>query len=78
MSATAPHVIPVGCDEPAHKAAEDCRCNPFYDGEVCVHHSKDGREVRERRGVYTDAESLWVVVIGQVHNAKLSDGGKVQ
>jgi hypothetical protein len=42
------HVVPHGED---HELVAECWCDPDLDGEVWVHHSRDGRELNEANGV---------------------------
>ena len=41
------HVIPIDDLRPHYESA-NCWCQPFFDGEVIVHNSMDGRERVER------------------------------
>ena len=67
---TRPHVIPVGGDEPVHWCSSGCWCQPLVDVREgpfqmetnVIHHAKDLREARERRG-NNHPNEVWVIVL---------------
>jgi hypothetical protein len=56
------HNIPVGGIEPIHRADVSCWCHPLLiETQIMVHHAKDLREVKERKGTEADHQ-LWVII----------------
>lgn len=60
------HVIPVGGEEPLHRADLDCWCFPSsspYEASVMRHNAKDCREAQERiGGIRITGNKGWILV----------------
>lgn len=64
MSVVCTHVIPIGGNEPIHKASPFCHCNPTRDIEaplLWIHNAFDCREKFERQGL-VNKDLPWATV----------------